>query len=92
MPKRLPADDDNYPELTDAMWANATVLDESPAAHLMKRRGRPTLAQTKVMLSLRVDKDVLDRYRATGRGWQGRVRALLAANAPRKKRQAKTAA
>ena len=40
-----------------------------------RRRGQrgPRKAQTKVQLTLRVDRDVLDAYRATGPGWQRRM-------------------
>ena len=41
------------------------------------KRGRPRSAVTRTMLSLRVDQDVLDALRASGRGWQTRVSALL---------------
>ena len=44
---------------------------------LKRLRGRPRSAVTRVMLSLRVDPDVLMALRASGRGWQTRVNALL---------------
>ena len=42
-----------------------------------KARGRPKLAATKPMLSMRTDQDILDHLRASGKGWQTRVNALL---------------
>jgi uncharacterized protein (DUF4415 family) len=40
-------------------------------------RGRPRQAVTRRMMSLRVDPDVLEALRASGRGWQTRVNELL---------------
>jgi uncharacterized protein (DUF4415 family) len=49
------------------------------------RRGRgPQKTPTKRAISLRVDPDVLAAYRATGKGWQARMNATLAAHAPRR--------
>lgn len=41
-------------------------------------RGRPpTMGRTKSQVTLRLDPDVLDRFRADGPGWQGRINAAL---------------
>lgn len=45
-------------------------------AKLTKGRG-PQKAPTKEQVSLRVDRDVLDYFRSTGKGWQSRVNAAL---------------
>jgi len=42
-----------------------------------KRIGRPRVAVPRPTLNMRVDADILERLRATGRGWQTRVNALL---------------
>jgi uncharacterized protein (DUF4415 family) len=39
----------------------------------------PQKAPTKEMISLRVDRDVLAAYRATGPGWQARMNVALKA-------------
>ena len=55
------------------------------AAQEIRRRGRgPQKAPTKRPVSLRLDPDVLAAYRATGKGWQARMNATLAAHAPRR--------
>jgi uncharacterized protein (DUF4415 family) len=42
------------------------------------RRGRgPQRTPTKKLVSLRLDPDVVIAYRNTGRGWQGRINAVL---------------
>lgn len=42
------------------------------------RRGRPRAARPKVPVSIRLSTDVLERFKATGRGWQTRIDAALA--------------
>ena len=40
--------------------------------------GRPPLgAETKKQVTLRLDADLLERFRATGAGWQSRINATL---------------
>lgn len=50
-------------------------------AELRAKRGRPAKppGQGKEQIALRVDKDVLDWYRAQGAGWQTRMNAVLKA-------------
>ncbi|AAF84372.1 BrnA antitoxin family protein [Xylella fastidiosa] len=44
----------------------------------MKRpRGRPKADQTKVFTAIRLDADLLEAFKATGKGWQTRVNAAL---------------
>jgi len=37
------------------------------------RRGRPPKEQTKIQVTLRLDPDIIERYKKAGRGWQSRV-------------------
>ncbi|MBS0176216.1 MAG: BrnA antitoxin family protein [Nitrospira sp.] len=50
-------------------------------AELRAKRGRPAkaIADRKEQIALRVDKDVLEWYRAQGNGWQTRMNAVLKA-------------
>ena len=86
-------DDLDIPEWTAADFRRARpaaeVFPEIVAAW-RKRRGRgPQKAPTKKLVSLRLDRDVLERFRKTGPGWQGRVnKALRASLHPRKRRAA----
>ena len=87
MPRKLPdiatpwIDPDEAPELDDhyfetaAMGIGDVVLRE--ATDTMARRGRPKSDDPKQLVSLRLDRIVLDRLRAQGPGWQSRVNALL---------------
>lgn len=44
----------------------------------MKRpRGRPKADETKVLTAIRLDADLLETFKATGKGWQTRVNAVL---------------
>ena len=55
------------PELTEAMLARAVV----------KKAGRPRSAQPRQLISLRLPPEVIERWRATGKGWQTRMAELL---------------
>jgi len=49
-----------------------------PATGTFCRAGRPPLGdQAKQQVTLRLDADVLGRFRAEGLGWQGRINAAL---------------
>lgn len=42
----------------------------------IKKRGRPSGSQ-KELVSLRLDKTVLEAFRASGKGWQSRINQVL---------------
>jgi uncharacterized protein (DUF4415 family) len=76
------------PELTDEELAQgrpfrevfpelAKSIDET----LKRQRGKQK-APTKELISLRVDRDTLQAYRATGPGWQNRMTKALRAQMP----------
>lgn len=46
---------------------------------LLRPRGRPYVEQPKQKISLRLSPDVVAYFRATGKGWQTRINALLRA-------------
>jgi uncharacterized protein (DUF4415 family) len=83
--------DDENPELTEADFARARpardVLPElfgaKVASEALKPRGRPKLAQIKHPIRLRMDADVLAKWKATGAGWQTRMVEVLAKAVPR---------
>ena len=66
-------DPDDAPELTDEWFQSA---DQHHAGKLV-RRGRPPSRTPKTAISLRVDADVLEKFRSTGAGWQGRMNDVL---------------
>lgn len=75
--------------LSDWAWVRAhepdlTNPDAPDFSGLMRTerkrlRGRPVGSGRKDAVSLRVDRDVLAGFRATGRGWQTRMNAALRA-------------
>lgn len=59
------------------------VLPTKVAEAIRRYRGQrgPQKTATKELISLRVDRDVVDAFRATGRGWQTRANTALRAYA-----------
>jgi uncharacterized protein (DUF4415 family) len=60
------------PERAEAIRARAKEAQAS-----LIRRGRPPAAVTKEIVTMRLDRDLLERLRADGRGWQTRANELL---------------
>jgi uncharacterized protein (DUF4415 family) len=77
--KRKPwVDPDDAPELTDELldrvWDNAVFRHGDKII----RRGRPPLGEkAKGVVTIRLDADVLESYRALGSGWQTQINADL---------------
>lgn len=67
------SDPDDAPDL-NADWFNAA--DAFDGKQLV-RRGRPRSCETKQLVSLRLDREVLERLREQGPGWQTRVNEAL---------------
>jgi uncharacterized protein (DUF4415 family) len=73
------AQDRDNPEWTEEDFARARPLREADPRlfeALRRTRGKQK-APTKVLVSLRLERDVLARLRASGRGWQGRANEIL---------------
>jgi uncharacterized protein (DUF4415 family) len=72
--------DPDNPELTEEEFKLdrpfAEVFPEL-AASIRRARGRPAMERPRKVVSLRMDQDVLDKFRATGKGWQSRVNEAL---------------
>jgi uncharacterized protein (DUF4415 family) len=64
---------------TQKFWEGAVA--HKGVAEWRAKRGRPTkpAEDRKEQIALRVDKDVLEWYRAQGTGWQTRMNAVLKA-------------
>jgi uncharacterized protein (DUF4415 family) len=62
---------DSRSEAEKAFKAATTKPVEQPAAKT------PSLPGAKEMISLRIDRDVLDHFQADGPGWQERINAAL---------------
>jgi uncharacterized protein (DUF4415 family) len=89
MRKHASRPDEENPEWTAEDFRRARplvdVLPAATVAALRRYQGQrgPQKSPTKVMISLRVDRDVVAAYRATGVGWQGRANEALRVYAKR---------
>lgn len=79
--QRMIASDPDAPEATEAQIAQARPFTEAfPAlsdALRGNRGGRPKAENPKVAVSLRLDQDVVVRFKASGPGWQTRINRAL---------------
>lgn len=79
--QRMIASDPDAPEATADQIAQAKPFTEAfPAlADAMRRNvgGRPKAENPKVAVSLRLDQDVVARFKASGPGWQTRMNTAL---------------
>lgn len=75
------ASDPDAPEATDAQLAQAMPFSEAFPALAEKMRknvgGRPKSDNPKVAVSLRLDQEIVARFKASGPGWQTRMNDAL---------------
>ena len=74
------AEDPDNPEWTEEDFKNARPFAEvfpEFAESIRRARGRPTVEAPKRQISLRIDPDVIDAFKATGKGWQARINDAL---------------
>lgn len=82
--RQIASDPDN-PELTDEQLAQAKPFREvfPDLAKAMDReiakRGRPPISNPKKPVSIRLDQDVIEKFKATGPGWQSKMNEALRA-------------
>jgi uncharacterized protein (DUF4415 family) len=83
-PKSAPerVDPDDAREWTDdqlsrAEYATGGKVAREAQGTLTTRRGRPKLASHKEQISIRLDRDVLAAFRASGPGWHARINRVL---------------
>lgn len=72
-----PEEYEDIPELTDDFFENAEIAIGDTVIRPARRPGRPKSEAAKKLVSLRLDSDVVERFRATGPGWQSRINAAL---------------
>jgi uncharacterized protein (DUF4415 family) len=66
-------DPDDAPTLTAEHFERADLYE----GDRLVRRGRPPSNDRKQLISLRLDQDVIEKFRATGPGWQTRINDAL---------------
>ncbi|HSC18383.1 MAG TPA: BrnA antitoxin family protein [Rhizomicrobium sp.] len=93
-PKHISQEDWNAvdsPPLTAEQWKHARPFKEVMPEFVeawRRSRGRPRTPNPKTLVSLRLDSDVLDAFKAEGPGWQTRINKVLSDWARRHKRAA----
>lgn len=68
------------PEATGEELAQAKSFAETfphLAESIKRGRGRPPVETPRQQISLRLDPDVIAKFKATGRGWQSRINEAL---------------
>jgi uncharacterized protein (DUF4415 family) len=72
------------PEMTDEELANLRPAREVlpkeffEAIDAMRRqRGRPPVEAPRKLISIRLDQDVIEKFKASGKGWQSRINETL---------------
>ena len=83
----------DFPPLTDEELARMRPAREvfPDIDKFPKPRGRgPQKAPTKVQTTLRLDRGVLEHFRASGRGWQSRINDTLLRAISRQRNRAKS--
>ncbi|MEP7221748.1 MAG: BrnA antitoxin family protein [Novosphingobium sp.] len=73
--------DDDDVVWTEEMFRAAAIYKGTqllrPASGTLKSIGRPVSENPKKQVTLRLDPEVLEKFRATGKGWQSRINAEL---------------
>jgi len=64
------SDPEDAPDLSTPAWQEKFAAAEV-------RRGRPKSDVTKVSTTIRLDPDVIERFKAQGPGWQSRINDAL---------------
>ena len=72
-----PEEYEDIPELTDEWFDKAEFAIGDRVVRPARRPGRPKSESVKKLIALRLDPDIIERFRATGPGWQSRINAAL---------------
>jgi len=75
-PDALPLDADHLARMQPVTAADAADIKR-------RLRGRPRAQTPKRLVSIRLDPDVVERFRATGPGWQSRINEVLRQHLPK---------
>lgn len=75
------------PELTDAQLKQGKPFAEvfPELASIKRSRGRPRIEKPKQAVTLRVNQDTLNRFKARGKDWRAEMSKALDASGRRKK-------
>ena len=74
-------DPDDAPKWTEEMFRRAELRSGEtiirPASGTVAKAGRPRLANPKKQVTLRLDSEIVERFRAQGKGWQSHINEAL---------------
>ncbi|BAT58427.1 hypothetical protein GJW-30_1_00952 [Variibacter gotjawalensis] len=74
------AEDPENPEWTEQDFKTARPFAEvfpELAESIRRARGRPPVETPRQQISIRLDPDVIAKFKATGKGWQSRINDVL---------------
>lgn len=77
--RQIASDPDDF-EATDEQLAQAKPFVEmfpELAESIRRSRGRPPIAEPKLPVTIRLDRNVVEKFKATGKGWQSRINEIL---------------
>jgi uncharacterized protein (DUF4415 family) len=77
--RQIAEDPDDF-EATDEQLAQLRPLAEvlpDLYASIQRARGRPVTGKARQVVSLRLDPEVISKFKATGPGWQARINEIL---------------
>lgn len=80
--------DDENPELTEEAVRRSIPAKQFFAERGLPMPGRPKVETPKVAVSLRLDQEVVEGFKAEGPGWQTRMNAVLAESLRQQKKSA----
>jgi len=69
--------DAELPEVTDEMLDRAVYSVGDTVLPRPRPRGRPKGSGKKVSITMRIDREVVERFRENGQGWQTRMNTAL---------------
>jgi uncharacterized protein (DUF4415 family) len=75
--RRSSLDSDDAPDLSAPKWRKRFERADVMAGKKIVRCGRPASSAPKISTTVRLDADVIEYFRAAGRGWQTRLNAAL---------------
>jgi uncharacterized protein (DUF4415 family) len=74
--QKMIASDPDAPEATDDQLSQAKPFAEAfpdLMEGIKRSRGRPAVGSPRQQISIRLDPDLINHYKATGKGWQSRM-------------------
>jgi uncharacterized protein (DUF4415 family) len=77
--KQISEDDEDFNSTEQELLQARPFAEVFPdlAESIRRTRGRPALENPRQQISIRLDPDVIEKFKATGKGWQSRMNDIL---------------